>query len=279
MDNLSRSTCANPTEQESILAKLSQQLVRLEKRDLELWAIVVISGIAVAFGLLAVLFPAAFLRNENFHFEVSVPRETFIALVAALVLLNTYIGFRRFEIRRLREKVISTTLQGELIRLQSFVDPLTEVYNRRSLDEMAGRYIAHARRTNKSLSFGIIDVDRFKEVNTRFGHLTGDLVLAEVSSLLKGCVRGCDAVVRYGGDEFLLILADADIEGATKVAERIALGVQDWNKGGHLEKFVLGLSLGLVQWRDGMTMDEALDEADQNMYRAKEASRAAPARV
>jgi diguanylate cyclase (GGDEF)-like protein len=64
------------------------------------------------------------------------------------------------------------------------------------------------------------DVDRFKEVNTKFGHLTGDLVLAEVASLLKGSVRGCDAVVRYGGDEFILILADADSQGAERVVGR-----------------------------------------------------------
>lgn len=279
VQSLNRSVSEEVNQRESILAKLSEQLVRLEKRDLELWAIVVFTGAAVTFGLLATLFPSAFLRNENFHFEISVPKEAFIGLIAAIVLLNTYIGFRRFEIRRLREKVISTTLQSELVRLQSFVDPLTEVYNRRSLDEMAGRYIAHARRTKKPLSFGIIDVDRFKEVNTRFGHLTGDLVLAEVSSVLRSSVRGCDAVVRYGGDEFLLILADADLDGANRVRERIAAGLQDWNKGNQLEKFVLELSIGLVEWRDGMTIDEALDEADQRMYREKHSTREKPATV
>jgi diguanylate cyclase (GGDEF)-like protein len=169
-----------------------------------------------------------------------------------------------------REKVISTSIQGELVRLQSFTDPLTEVYNRRSLDEMAGRFIAHARRRVKPLSFVLADVDRFKEVNTRFGHLTGDLVLAEVASLLRGAVRGCDAVVRYGGDEFILILADAERPGAERVVERIQTALRDWNHEGHLEDFKVTVSLGIAEWKDGMTLDEALDEADRNMYQEKE---------
>jgi diguanylate cyclase (GGDEF)-like protein len=266
-------------EQESVLGRVSQQLSRLEKRDLELWFVIAFSGLAVSAGLLAVLFPAAFLKRDSFHFEVTVSKEIFMGLVVLLVVLNTYLAFRRFELRRVRERLISTTLQSELVRLQSFVDPLTEVYNRRSLDDMAGRYIAHARRSAKPLTFVIIDVNRFKDINTRFGHLTGDLVLAEVAALLRHSVRGCDAVVRYGGDEFILILADSDSVGAAKVSDRIKFGVREWNKVGHLDKFVLGLSLGVAEWRDGMTLDEALDVADQNMYRAKESSRVDPARV
>jgi diguanylate cyclase (GGDEF)-like protein len=110
--------------------------------------------------------------------------------------------------------LISSTIQNELVRLQSFTDPLTEVYNRRSLEEMAGRFISHARRLQGSLTFMLIDVDRFKQVNTQFGHLTGDFVLAEVATLLRSSVRGSDAVVRYGGDEFLIILADTGAQGA-----------------------------------------------------------------
>jgi diguanylate cyclase (GGDEF)-like protein len=136
---------------------------------------------------------------------------------------------------------------------------------------MAGRYIAHARRSERPLTFVLIDVDCFKDINTKLGHLTGDLVLAEVAALLKHSIRG--AVVRYGGDEFILILADSRLKGALKVAERIQSGVLDWNRAGHLEKFTLDISLGFAAWRDGMTLDEALDAADRNVYRHKDSRR------
>ena len=99
---------------------------------------------------------------------------------------------------------------------------------------MAERFISHALRLHKPLSFLLVDVDRFKEVNTRFGHLTGDFVLAEIAGLLKSSIRGSDAVIRYGGDEFLVILADASRDNAGTVIERTRKYVRDWNRAGHL---------------------------------------------
>jgi diguanylate cyclase (GGDEF)-like protein len=115
----------------------------------------------------------------------------------------------------------------------------------------------------------LVDVDRFKQVNTRFGHLTGDFVLAEVATLLRGSVRGSDVVVRYGGDEFLIILADTGALGARQVVHRIRRGLWDWNSAGHLEKFELSLSIGISEWSDGRTLDEMLDAADKAMYAEK----------
>ncbi len=253
----------------SMLANINCELSKLEKRDWELWWIVSVTGTIVAAGLLAVLLPSAFLKAGSLHFEITVPRELVVGLMVLLILLNTYLVSRRIELRRLRERVISGTINNELVRLQSFTDPLTEVYNRRSLEDLTNRYISHARRLQKPLTFMLIDVDRFKQVNTRFGHLTGDFVLAEIANLLRTSVRGCDAVIRYGGDEFLTILADASVTDAERVLERIQFYLNDWNDSAHLEDCAIGLSIGIAGWTDGKTLDEVLDQADQNMYAVK----------
>ena len=261
---------------DSVLAKVSRQLAAIEKRDFELWMIVVGTGILVGTGLIAITFPAALMKEGNVHFEIDVSRELFLGLVALLILFNTYVITRRMDLRRTREAVISGTLQNELIRLQSFTDPLTEVYNRRSLDEMAASFMSRARRLAKPLCFMVIDADRFKDINTKFGHLTGDFVLAEIAAMLKGAVRGTDAVVRFGGDEFLVILADTSLQaGADVVTGRIAKDVSEWNKAGHLEGFQMALSLGVAEWSVGKTLDQILTEADQNMYSTKEAAKRA----
>ncbi len=223
----------------------------------------------MATGLAAILFPAAFLKHDNMHFEVTVSRPLAIGLFILLALLNTYLVTKRLEIRRLREQLLSSTIQQELIRQQSFTDPLTEIYNRRSLEEIAGRFISHARRLKNPLSLLLIDVDRFKDVNTTFGHLTGDVVLADTAALLKSSVRGSDAVFRYGGDEFVIILADTSRSGAANVIERIRGYVLDWNRAKTLDRFELSLSIGISEWSDGVTLDELLDEADRQMYAAK----------
>jgi PleD family two-component response regulator len=123
----------------STLARVSQQLVRLEKRDWELWLIISIAGILVSATLLTLLFHAAF--SGGIHFELTVSRPLVIGLFGLLALLNTYLVNKRFEVRRLREQLISSTLQNQVTEQQSFTDPLTEVYNRRSLDQIASRYI------------------------------------------------------------------------------------------------------------------------------------------
>jgi len=255
--------------QDRSLPALTQQLSNIEKRDWELWIIASVTGLLAAVGLLSVIIPAAFMKTDEVHFEITVSRQLVIGLFVLLALLNTYLVTRRLDLRRARQSLISSTIQNELVRLQSFTDPLTEVYNRRSLEEMAGRFISQAKRSEKPLTFMLIDVDRFKQVNTRFGHLTGDFVLAEIAGLLKSSVRGSDAVVRYGGDEFLLILADTSPAGAHNVVERTEAYVADWNKAGHLDHFELSLSIGVAEWVDGKTLDEVLDIADRHMYADK----------
>jgi diguanylate cyclase (GGDEF)-like protein len=251
----------------STLSRVSQQLVRLEKRDWELWAIVSLTGILVSGCLLTILFRAAFANG--IHFELTVSRPLAIGLFILLALLNTYLVTKRFEVRRLREQIISSTLQNQLLEQQSFTDPLTEIYNRRSLDDIAGRFISLARRRRSPLTFLMVDVDGFKDVNTRFGHLTGDFVLAEIAGILKSSIRGSDAAVRYGGDEFLILLTDATANHAGTVVSRIRQRLEEWNAANRPEGPQLTLSIGIAEWREGESLDETLDRADRFMYAEK----------
>jgi diguanylate cyclase (GGDEF)-like protein len=255
---------------ESTLARVTQQLSKLEKRDWELWAIVSITGIQVSVALLAILFHAAFLRSDGIRLELTVSRPLAVGLFVLLTLLNTYLVAKRFEVRRLREQLISTTLQNQVIEQQSLTDPLTEIYNRRSLDGLADGFISHARRRHSPLTFMMVDADSFKKINTRFGHLTGDFVLSEIAWILKSSVRASDAVVRYGGDEFLIILADTNAEGAETVIHRIHGKISDWNAGSHLEDFLVSVSIGAMEWHEGDTLDEMLDGADRRMFEQKQ---------
>src|ERR1017187_9917916 len=131
---------------------VNRELRNLEKRDWELWLIVTATGVLVGAGLLAILLPSAFLKPGSLHFEITVSKELACSLLVLLTLANTYIVSRRNEFRQLRQKTIATVMQNELIRLQSFTDPLTEVYNRRSLDELAARFIAQAKRSEENTS-------------------------------------------------------------------------------------------------------------------------------
>ncbi len=268
----SKTVGPNPIVTNNLAAKLTHELSRLEKSDWELWLVVAMSGIVGGCTLLCILFPSTFLQTGEVHLEITISRRLFFVVLTLLILLNTYVATRRAEFRQVRRNVVATTIQGELVRLQSFTDPLTEVFNRRSLDDMAARFISRARRSKEPLTFLMVDVDRFKEVNTQFGHITGDFVLSEVAGLLRNSTRGSDAVVRYGGDEFLIILADTSQERAGTVVQRISDYLRRWNGNRHLEGFPLTLSIGMAGWSDGQTLDDVLDVADQDMYASKRAT-------
>jgi len=267
----SKQTGPAPIAADNLAAKLTQELSRLEKRDWELWLIVAISGIVGGCTLLCILFPSTFLQSGTVHLELTLSRRLFFVVLTLMMLLNTYVATRRSELRRVQSKLVATTIQSELVRLQSFTDPLTEVYNRRSLEEMAARFISRAKRLKEPLTFLLVDVDHFKKVNTRFGHITGDFVLSEIAGLLRSSTRGSDAVVRYGGDEFLIILANTSKQNAEVVVKRISTYLGHWNEGKHLEDFQLTASIGVAGWSDGESLDEVLDAADQHMYICKDA--------
>lgn len=267
-----------PSKGYGLAANLTRELSRLEKRDWELWLIVALSGIVGGCTLLCLLFPT-FFQQGDVHFEFVISRRLFFFVVAVLTVLNTYVASRRAKFRQAREKWVAGTIQTELVRLQSFTDPLTEVFNRRSLDEMATRYISHARRSQEPLTFLVLDIDRFKKVNTRFGHITGDFVLSEMAGLLRSSTRGSDAVVRYGGDEFLIVLAKTSARNAGVVVQRISDYLDRWNEGEYLEDFPLTISVGVAEWSDGKTLDEVLDAADQDMYARKHRNGSATSQV
>ena len=150
-------------------------------------------------------------------------------------------------------------------------DPLTGAYNRRALDELLERELTRSKRYNHPIGVLLIDVNRFKEINDRFGHVMGDKVLQAVADILQHNVRNSDVIARYGGDEFLVVLPETD--GETElVEERILAEVAHRNKANPLLDFAVTLAIGSVHWSpdSGKSMEEALAEADRLMYENKQ---------
>jgi diguanylate cyclase (GGDEF)-like protein len=152
----------------------------------------------------------------------------------------------------------------------SLTDPLTGLANRRSAQQSLQQELARARRHRTSLCVVMLDVDKFKSVNDRFGHGVGDQVLRQVAAALRSSVRADDVPARWGGEEFLVILANTDIGGARICAERIRARVE-------CERFgVAGqvtVSAGVAQFEPGESLDALLARADARLYEAKAGGR------
>jgi diguanylate cyclase (GGDEF)-like protein len=164
-------------------------------------------------------------------------------------------------------------LYGELVNA-AMTDPLTGLYNSRWLRDAGERDIARAARDGKALSLLLVDLDHFKAVNDSSGHAIGDVVLQRVAAQLRTTVRGADAVVRLGGEEFVVLLNECSADGAWVAAEAVRLAVRDvvMPDGGILEG--LTASIGIATYPGhGATLDQLLGAADRAMYSAKHEGR------
>ncbi|NLT27837.1 MAG: diguanylate cyclase [Dehalococcoidales bacterium] len=150
-------------------------------------------------------------------------------------------------------------------------DELTGLYNHRHFHERLYQEIARTTRLNGTFSLIMMDVDLFKSCNDNFGHLIGDDVLKKVGEYIDNSIRDMDLSFRYGGDEFAVILPNADIENAYKVAERIRNTIELQSR---LEIVPITVSLGISNWPgDGIMDEEIIRSADKALYTAKQFGR------
>lgn len=154
---------------------------------------------------------------------------------------------------------------------QAIRDPLTGVFSRRSGEEMLGLLELQAQRSRQPLSLAFIDLDHFKAINDHYGHLAGDQVLRHFAELMEGRLRRSDVLVRWGGEEFVLLMPGAQLAHAAQVIARLrAQGL-----GERPEGHALTASIGVAElFQDGSADWRALvDLADTRMYRAKQTGR------
>jgi diguanylate cyclase (GGDEF)-like protein len=189
------------------------------------------------------------------------------------------------ELDHLRNNLVDTALtisrllseleeKNRKLQELAYYDPLTGLPNRRFFFEHASLIFEEVKRYEKPLSLLIMDIDHFKKINDTYGHDVGDVVLKTFANVLKGIVRQSDICARLGGEEFVVLLPNTNLEGARVLAERIRTAVAKNTVEHGSIVIVFTVSIGVSQYRKGMqNIDELIKEADIALYRAKEGGR------
>ncbi|YAF62010.1 Diguanylate cyclase [Pseudomonas sp. E102] len=149
-------------------------------------------------------------------------------------------------------------------------DALTLVANRYRLEQTLPQACERAQRFREPLSLIAMDIDDFKDINDRYGHAFGDAALVQVVQAVKRCERDSDLLVRWGGDEFIMILPNTSLADAVLMAETIRRGLSDLLPVGD---FQITMSFGVVQRIEDETQEVLMDRADQALYRSKMAGK------
>ncbi|MGH9492283.1 MAG: diguanylate cyclase [Terriglobales bacterium] len=199
--------------------------------------------------------------------------------LGVLVLESATVGaFRSADVRPLESvaDICAIAIQNahyfEQARRMAFVDGLTGVYNRRYFEQRILEELERAARYAGGLAVIMLDIDHFKRVNDEFGHLLGDEVLRQLSTILTQQLRKVDVVCRYGGEEFAILVPQTTGEHALGVAEKLRRVIEDWNFPGVPRPVTV--SIGVADFpENGASRDELVKAADAALYAAKQAGR------
>lgn len=158
---------------------------------------------------------------------------------------------------------------------QAQTDSLTGLFNRRYFDQVAARELAYARRTEAPLSLLVLDLDHFKHINDRYGHTVGDSVLIRFCDIIRQTVRETDIACRFGGEEFIILAPNTDLQQAVRLAERLRKNIQETRierSSGPSVRWTASIGVSCLSPED-MSIESVITRADAELYRAKSGGR------
>lgn len=162
---------------------------------------------------------------------------------------------------------------NEVLKRSSMTDEMTQLYNHRFAEKKLREFCQKASEENKPLSLLMLDIDYFKNVNDTYGHLRGNSVLSCFAEIMMKEVKEGQYVTRYGGEEFLILLYDCPAVQAYNIGEKIRIRVENNVALKGLTEGGITISGGVAEYRDGLSPDVFIEEADRNLYKAKDLGR------
>lgn len=163
---------------------------------------------------------------------------------------------------------------NEIIYRQAITDELTQIHNRRSIFVILKQEIERSKRHDRALSIVCFDIDHFKKINDTFGHQVGDKVLTLVTALASDALRSEDSIGRIGGEEYLIVLPETNVESALLVAERLRLVIAQYDYSDIAENLAVTISLGVTQYEgEGDRLEALYQRSDDALYSAKDGGR------
>lgn len=230
-------------------------------------ACVIMSGSVIALYLLADL---PLLAPSDNMIERLGTLATFAATLARIMFINIFASRVRDDLYR-RSAALETAYKR--IEELAEVDDLTGALNRRSIMKLLDDEIARCRQTGTACSIALIDLDHFKQINDRFGHLTGDEVLRTFAISIFANIRGIDKFGRFGGEEFLMLLPETSHDSATRMLDRLRVIVETLDWTAFSEGLTVTISAGVATLRPSETSESLLARTDIALYAAKERGR------
>jgi diguanylate cyclase (GGDEF)-like protein len=254
--------------------EIRKHLRHLDRKQWWLWSTTVAVLLLLTVAIASFEFPAMLTKEQatySFYLNQSVR-----ALVGLVLLFSVYLVYQQVLIGRLRHQLADQieslakveSLASEVYKLAA-LDQLTGLYNRRSGEQRLAQEISRAQRHGRPLTILLMDLDNLKQVNDRYGHAAGDLVIKGFADRLQRAIRGSDLAVRLGGDEFMALLPECRADEVRHVLGRVE-GLEVIYNG---EKIPCQFSRGWTDYKPGESPQDLLKRADEALYEFKRAGK------
>jgi diguanylate cyclase (GGDEF)-like protein len=257
-----------PQDPDYGVAEIQSNRRKLERRGLWVWgnvAIIILSLTALVVALSASLHLRAPKPSYGWDLNSSV-----WGLVALVVIFTLHMIYQQVRLQKVQGEMAEQQIEAEVFRRLALFDPLTGLYNRRFAEQRLKAEIARSERQGLSMIVALLDLNDFKKINDGYGHQAGDLVLKEFAKCLISSTRGSDLAVRWGGDEFMLLLLDCKMEQLSVVLTRLRGLTVELNG----KTVPVSFSIGCKAYEPGYGIEQMIEEADRNLYSHKAASKA-----
>ena len=255
----------------SMLARteqIQQEIQQLSGRDLQLWSIGILVILILMAGVLALLVPNLVWAQRVILIEHSYVPQLFFGLISLVVLFNIYVMSQKVTLNSTRRALIRELVLNERLESLSLIDPLTQLLNRRAMNELIPSEVARANRMGGSLTFMTIEVNGLGAINAKFGGLEGDFLLVEFTKMLKLVFRGGDIVFREGKEQFLVVMPETSEQQADSPIQRLQRAVEQWNLSSN-KGYELAFTFALASYITGSDFADILRTADRKMYQKK----------
>lgn len=254
--------------------EIRKHLQHLDRKQWWLWSTTVAVLLLLTVAIASFEFPAMLTREQatySFYLNQSVR-----ALVGIVLLFSVYLVYQQVLIGRLRHQLADQieslakveSLASEVYKLAA-LDQLTGLYNRRSGEQRLAQEISRAQRHGRPLTILLMDLDNLKQVNDKYGHAAGDLVIKGFADRLQRAIRGSDLAMRLGGDEFMALLPECRADEVRHVLGRVE-GLEVVYNG---EKIPCQFSRGWTDYKPGESPQDLLKRADEALYEFKRAGK------
>lgn len=256
----------------NLMGGVEGRMRRLTRRDLQLWLIALLVLLVIVSGVVALALPNLSWNGASLKVEARYLPQVLLGLIGIVILFNVYVLQQRRELNQARDRLIGELLERERDESLAMVDPLTQLFNQRYVEQILPKEVYRAKRRGSGFSLVLVGVEETRRTLRRAGGAVGQQCLVDLARMMESTFRLSDTVVRYGAERFLVLMPDTVEKQAEVAVERLLNQVDALNEKG-VNPYRVVMHWGIASYKEGVDVSDILHVAEESLRKEKRQQR------